>query len=62
MGFGELELLKKDSGHPEIIMLAGVDDQRMDIRVAGESAVQRRDFHKIGTCPNDIKNFQDIVC
>ena len=55
--FRDLELVEEETAHLLVVVLAGVDQKRLDLRMLAERAHNRRDLHKIGPGAGDAENF-----
>jgi hypothetical protein len=55
---GNAHLAEEDVGEGFVVMLAGVDKDRLDLRMSLHLAHERRDFGEIGTGAYDVDDFQ----
>ena len=60
VGGGNAHLAKKDVVQFVVVMLAGMDEKRLDVGVAFHFAHERRDLGKVGASPNDIHDFEAV--
>ena len=54
---GNAHLAKENVGESCVVMLASVDEHRLNLRVALHFAHERRDFREIGTGPYYVDDF-----
>ncbi len=55
---GNTHLAKENVGEGCIVMLAGVDEDRLNLRMPLHFADERGNLWEIGACANDVDNFQ----
>ncbi len=58
---GDAHLAKKNVGQLLVIVLAGVNEDGLDFRVALHLMHERRNFRKVGARPYDIHDFQALA-
>src|SRR6266436_6655722 len=61
MRCGDSHLVEENIGELFVIMLAGVDEYGLNLRMAPHFPHKRSDFRKIRTRPNYIKDFQALT-
>ena len=58
---GNAHLAKENVGQLFVIVLAGVDKEGFNLRMALHFMHKRRDFRKVGAGPDDIQDFQALA-
>ena len=58
---GDAHLAKKNVGKRGVVVLAGVNENGLDLRMALHLAHERRDFGEIGTGPYYVDDFQAVA-
>jgi hypothetical protein len=54
IGRREGQVGEERAGHPEIVVLAGVDETLPDVRIRAQGGDQRRDLDEVGASPDDV--------
>ena len=61
MGRGNVHLAEENVGKFFVVMLAGVNEDRLDFRMALHFTHERRDFRKIGPGTDDIQDSKALA-
>ena len=56
--FRNAQIVKKQSGHLFIVVLAGMNQGRFDLRMFFELRHERRDFHEIRARSDNVRYFK----